>query len=272
MGALYYSFCKAVTLCGVCAFSCGIGAKEACPDKVRVAFPDFAAPPFLNGDGPEFQNPPGYFVDWTKQAMETSGCPIQLVLQRQPYRRSYAESKRDSVDFIGVAPYQSEREVLLQFPLFEDKPNTHLMFYRSQLSLWVRKDDNTIFWDGAKLIGPPGFKVGAPGGAGIEMIAKKNGWEVEYTLNGPNAVENLLNNRISVIGVTDLVVNGLPQIKRDAMRQLMPKVDDRFFYSAPTHLFYQKYPEFVQRFWLALCRASREEKALPEQRLLPRCS
>lgn len=248
-----------------------VSAKEPCPAKVRVVFFDFAVPPLFNGKGPQFDSPPGHLVEWVRRAVEQTSCAPPLERSRRPTKRAYQELAYDEVDFVALSAPSPERERQVAFPRFKGQVDRRMAFYVTQTSLWVRKGERNIHWDGKNLTGPPGFKVGVPPGTPMESTSRQRGWEVDVAVNGPNSLEKLLIGRVPVTLVADVTVYALPGEKEAQLERLEPTLDVSYYYSTPSHAFYAKYPEFVEQYWQALCKLSRTEAALPEQKRLPAC-
>lgn len=246
--------------------------KEACPESVRITFLDIAVPPLYNGSGIEFANPPGYLVDWVRAAVAQTGCPVQPELVRRPVKRAYQELEHGETDILATVPNTPERIAQGEFPRFKGEVDERMAYYVTGLSLWVRKAErHAVRWDGKALSGPAGFKVGVVQGSQAETIAQKLGWNLEGGINGPNIIEKLLAGRMAVAVAPDAVVAGLPDGQEDQLERLAPALTQTYVHSVANKGFYARYPEFMARYWSALCKASRAEKALPEQKRLQPC-
>lgn len=245
--------------------------KEACPESVRITFLDIAVPPMYNGSGIEFANPPGYLVDWVRSAVAQTGCPVQPELVRRPVKRAYQELEHGETDILATVPNTPDRIGQGEFPRFKGEVDERMAYYVTGLSLWARKGDNTVRWDGKTLSGPAGFKVGVVQGSQAETIAQKQGWNLEGGTNGPNIIEKLLAGRMALAVAPDAVVAGLPDDIEAQLERLTPALVQTYVHSVANKAFYARYPEFMARYWSALCKASRSEKALPEQKRLQAC-
>lgn len=271
MNALFFSSALTLLTCAGSAALAAGASKEACPDKVHITFLDIAVPPLYNGSGIEFANPPGYLVDWIRNAVAQTGCPVPVELVRRPVKRAYLELERGETNILATVPNTPERIAQGEFPRFKGEVDERMAYYVTGLSLWVRKSDAAVRWDGKTLAGPAGYKVGVVLGSQAEAIAQKYGWELEGGLNGPNVIEKLLAGRMAVAIAPDAVVAGMPDDKEDLLERLSPPLVQTYVHSVASKAFYAKYPEFMARYWSALCKASRAEKALPEQKRLQTC-
>jgi hypothetical protein len=264
-------FGRYIALCIAMGMGANIAAKEGCPNMVRVTFFDFAVPPLFNGTGTQFAKTPGYLVDWVQKAIAQTSCAPALELERRPIRRAYQEIEHNETDFLATVVQTPEREKIFAFPRVKGDIDRRATYLVTDTSLWVRKGEKTIHWDGQTLNGPKGFKVGVVQGTMMEALARKRGWEVDVAVNGPNSIEKLLMGRLPVTLVANLTVEALPDDQEALMERLGPPVDKSHYYSVPSHGFYAKYPEFVAQYWRALCQLARAETGMPEQRRLPAC-
>lgn len=260
-------------LIGVCigAASVSVVAKEACPDKVRITFPDVSIPPFYNGSGLNFEDPPGYLVEWVRKAVAQTDCKVNLELKRRPVKRGYQEIEYNETDILAMAGYTPERFAILAFPIQKSQIDKRISWYQTTSYLWVRKGDTSVKWDGHQLGGPAGFKVGVPIGTKLETIASQHGWAQEPGTTAMKTVDKLLAGRMPVALLPDVTVASLPDDIEAKLERLEPPVESIELYSPSSKSFYAQYPEFMDKFWLALCKVARAEKALPEQKRLPAC-
>ncbi len=260
--------CAAIALVTLCA-----GAAETCPEQVRVTFFDYDVAPIFNGAGVEFANPPGYLIEWSHKALAFTGCAATArVFTRRPVRRAYQELAHDETDIIANASVSTERLLQGVFPMWKGQVDTRMAYFQAPSSLWVRKDDVTIHWDGTTLRGPAGFKVGTPPGTPAETNARSQGWGTEPGgLGGSNVIDKLLAGRTSVALLSDVTVSALPETKKSLIRSLQPPVMQVYYYSLVNKRFYAKYPGFMAKYWQGLCRAARAQTELPVQKTLPSC-
>lgn len=247
-------------------------AAPPCPSVVRIAFPDYAIPPFFNGQGDAFDNPPGYLVEWVRQAMQRSACDSELVLTRRPTKRMYLEVEQDQVDIIALTIWGPEREPLLAFPRHKGAIDQRQAFYTSDASLWILKSNRSIHWDGKTLTGPPGFTVGSPAGSAQSSVARAHGWNVEEATTLPIVIEKLLLGRTAVALSTVGPVAALAPERQALLKRLSPAVTSTLYFSPSSHGFYAKYPEFTHRFWHELCVVARADKRVQREKPLPACS
>lgn len=240
-------------LCLVCP---AIQAKEGCPPLVRVSFLDYEVPPWFNGKGDGFPDPPGQVVVWVQQAIAQTSCPTKVRFLRRPVKRFYLELEQGMTDILAMASVTPERLDRVAFPMAHGALDTRMAYLVSSTSLWVRKGDKSVQWDGRTLRGPEGFKVGVSAGQGSEALARKQGWTVELALHGRNVIDKLLAGRCAVILLPDITVDAAPQGQRAQMVRLLPSVEQTPFFSPASRDFHARYPAFMAQYWRALCQIS----------------
>lgn len=255
----------------LCMLPAGAMAQEGCPEQVRVSFLDYDVPPWFNGAGAEFPDPPGHVVVWIQKAIAQTNCPTKLKLLRRPVKRFYLELEQGTTDIVAMSPATPERLASSAFPLRNGQIDTRLTYLSTETSLWVRKGDQAVQWDGHTLRGPEGFKVGVSSGQSSEALARKQGWGLELGVNGVNVIDKLLAGRSHVILLPDITVAASPSEKQVLMQRLLPSLEQTLFFSPANKQFHAHYPGFMARYWEALCQISRAEPALPMQKKLPAC-
>lgn len=226
---------------------------EKCPDQVRVTFPDLAVPPFINGKGLSFSDSPGVLVDWVREAVARTGCPATIHINRRPKMRAYVELDNGQVDIlIPVARGSGGRSSHLVFPS-DNCQNDQCMALRGlNFSLWVRKGDRSIQWNGKDLTGPARFRVGTAAGSVSQLIIVERGWLPEPARDSINSIEKLIAGRVAVILIADIVVHGIPEDRRLLIEKLKPGLETVNFYSGASRNFYARYPVFMKKYWEAL--------------------
>lgn len=263
--------CLAVGWSLVASQAFAVTASGSCPVRLRVAFPDFAVPPIFNGQGPDFPEPAGQLVDFFRRAMQLSGCDVPMDMVRRPMRRLYYEAERQAVDWISMASYTPERARAVVFPQHQGAVDTRLAVYVLEGHLYKRKEASNVLWDGHTLQLPPGGKVGVPAGTVYESLARQFGWDIDLANGGPQALEKLLAGRTPVVLISDATVWGLDDAKESRLEPLPGVVDTAFYFAAPSHAFFRRYPQFSRRIWQAMCQMARSEQIVPGQQRLMRC-
>ncbi len=246
-------------------------AKEACPEKVRVAFYNFAVSSLLNGNGDTFSDQPGLAPAWVHEAIKRSGCTPMVQTARLPQKRMNAEISENRVDLLALAAPTEERMRVAQFPMRDGLPDPRFAMAQTRMGFWVRRDKKSIQWDGKTLNGPPRFRVAVTRGSVAEEVLTTRGIAAETGGTGIQTTYMLLKRHVQVAALPELVVDGLPEDERSQLELLLPVLQDFSFYAAAGNAFYAQYLEFTQRFWRELCRVSHAEPTLPKQRLLPAC-
>jgi hypothetical protein len=228
---------------------------EACPAEVRVSFPNFPIPPLVLGSD-SIASPPGTLVSWTRSALKRSGCTPLIRLQRRPPNRQLAELEIGALDILPGFSFSTELPPSMVFPMRDGAINTALRVVTDQSSLYVRKDDAIVSWDGETLRGAR-LRVGTSTGGTMETaLARKHGWELEAAPTPHADLRKLLAGRIDAVLESDSLIE--PHLAGMAIRRLAPPVVVLHRYAPVRKGFQQQYPEFTERFWLELCKQSRK--------------
>ena len=244
----------------LCA-AAGGAAAQACPARVTVSFPNFPIPPLVLGSDSIVQ-PPGTLVSWTRNAFKRIGCAPVVSYVRRPPNRQLAELALGRIDILPGFAYSSELPAEMVFPMRGGDVNTALRVSSDFTSLYVRKDDTSVSWDG-EVLGGVRQRVGTSiGGTMEKALAKKRGWMLEAAPTPHADLRKLLAARIDVILESDSVVG--PLVEGMAVRKLTPPVVVLHRYVPVRKEFQELYPEFTERFWLEVCRQSRvDQPSLP---------
>lgn len=245
-------------LCLVCP---AVRAGGDCPPQVRVSFMDYEVAPWFYGKGDNFPDPPGDLVVWIQQAVAQTGCATAVRLLRRPVKRFHKELEQGETDFLALSSVTPERLAKEAFPMVRGAPDMRMAYLVSSTSLWVRKGDKSVQWDGHTLRGPVGFKVGVSAGQFSEALARKQGWPVEQALNGRNLIDKLLVGRDAAILLPDITVESAPGSQRAQLERLQPSLEQTHFFSPANRAFQARYPAFTARYWQALCQAAHAGKA-----------
>jgi len=191
-------------------------------------------------------------VDWVRQAVARTGCPTTIHINRRPKMRAYAELDNGQVDILIPVAAGSGSSSHLVFPSVKSQNDQRMALRGLNFSLWVRKDDRSIQWNGKDLTGPAGFRVGTAAGSIAQLIIVERGWLPEPARDSVNSIEKLIAGRVAVIAIADIVVQGIPADRRLLIERLKPGLQTVNFYSGASRNFYARYPEFVKSYWKAL--------------------
>ncbi len=231
-------------------------AAQDCPQQVRISFLDYEVAPWFNGSGDGFPEPPGQVVAWIQQALAQTQCPTKVQLLRRPVKRFHLELEQGMTDILAMSSVTPERLAREAFPLKNGALDTRMAYLVSGTSLWVRKGDKSVQWDGRALRGPEGFKVGVSAGQGSEALAREHGWPVELALNGRKVIDKLLAGRSAVILLPDITVEAAAASQQAQMDRLLPSLEQTPFFSPANRGFQARYPVFMARYWQALCQVA----------------
>jgi hypothetical protein len=227
-----------------------------CPSPLRIAFLDKAIPTLLEGDGSDFADPPGRFVEWTRAALRATGC--EAVLVRVPQRRLTLDTATDFNQITLNFAYTPERARQLVFPMRRATvPDMRLALSQTHLSLYARADRaDRVKWDGTTLR-PAGLKVGIVGGGVEEPLARAAGWTLDLALSHSGSLAKLRRGQVDVALLPALSLTLERLAEPPALVELSPKLMDIGFFAPVSPALHASHPQFVQRFWLALCQAAR---------------
>ena len=127
-------------------------------------------------------------------------------------------------------------------------------------------------WDGRSLQGLGAAVVGVPVGTVNEELARQQQWPIEAQGNGPQIIAKLLAGRFPVVLIPDGTVATQPDHVRAKLQRLGPPLTQTWYFSPASHAFQAAYPDFVQRYWVALCQIARADARYEPQRGLPACA
>lgn len=242
---------------------CSVAAASPnCPSALRIGIIDYELLPLVTATD-KGAPPQGRAVDWIRQAVGRSVCNPELKFERMPARRGRAELARGSIDIWSIALPDAELHDLGTLPMASGSPDAGLGFYRSIYSLYVIHDEQRIHWDGKQLSGPTGLRVGIPPISTLEALARQHGWLVDKSVDTPNTLSKLLNNRHLAAVLPDAAIAAQPAAVRQRLQQLAPPVLQLWYYSAASKAFAARYPDFMHSYWLELCRVGRSSEPLP---------
>lgn len=233
-------------------------ASEACPQPLRIAFLDKAIPGMLAGEGSQFSEPPGRFVEWARTALQKVGCTAELV--RLPQKRLISETSGDVTQITFYLAHTPERAAQLAFPLRSDgSPERRLALAETHLALFVRADRRQqVQWDGRHLL-PEGLRVGIVGGGVEEPLAKAAGWTLDRALSHASSITKLRVGRVDVAVLPALSFSAESLAAPPALLELEPPLQRIAFYAPVSPNLMTQHPKFVRRFWVAVCEAARAQ-------------
>lgn len=245
----------------------------ACPERLRIAFPEGSAEPFMRGQGEEFSHPPGLLVDWVRQALRGLGCLERAEMLRLPVRRLRAAIEAGQIDLVAGVGDGGPIAALLTLPPREGRRGEFdYSLGTVEYMLYARRSSG-VAWDGQTLSGlGPELRVGVTAGARTEALAAERGWPSESAPSHESAWLKLVAGRTPV-----LLVHGY--FAEDRLRQdprqgrqverLLPAVERRHLYVGLAPALARSSPAFAQRFWRAVCQASASSKSDGACRLPP---
>lgn len=228
----------------------------ACPHPLRIAFLDKTIPGMLAGEGSQFSDPPGRFVEWTDQALARLGCKAEKV--RVPQRRLISDTAADATQVTLYLAHTAERAAQLSFPQRADgSPDRRLALAETHLALFVRADrKEQVHWDG-RTLSPTGLTVGIVGGGVEEPMAKAAGWTLDRALSHAGSIAKLRLGRVDVAVLPALSFSPEALSQSPALVALEPPLHRIAFFAPVSPALMARHPQFVRRFWIALCEAAK---------------
>lgn len=237
----------------------------ACPERLRIAFPDSSAEPFMRGQGEDFVRPPGLLVDWVRQALRELGCLERAEMLRLPVRRLRAQIEAGQVDAVAGAGEGGPIAALFTLPPVEGwRREVDYSVGHVEYAFYARRGSG-LRWDGQALAGLPGdARVGVTSGTRPEALARERGWPVEAAPTHESALLKLVAGRTALLLVHGYFVD--ERLRRDPVlarqiERLGPAVERRRLYVGVAPALAQAHPVLVRRLWRAVCRASAADAA-----------
>ena len=254
----------------------GAARAETCPERLRIAFPDAPAEPFLRGQGDDFAKPPGLLVDWVRAALREIGCLERAELLRLPARRVRAMIEAGQLDLVAGVGEGGPIAALLTLPPHTgprrefDYSLGHVeyAFYSRRKSVGTSNGG----WDGQQLALAPDARLGVTAGSRAELIAQERGWALDAAPSHESALQKLLAGRTPLLLVHSFYVD--ERLRQDAalsqqVVKLGPIVERRRLHVGALPVFARTENAFVTRMWRELCRQSANAKAEGACRLPP---
>lgn len=235
-----------------------------CPADLRIGFNDSHAPPMLIGAGQTFARPdPGWLVRLARRALDQIGCSAQWV--RLPTRRLEAELEAGTVGVAMLFGATDERLRHLAFPLdAAGRPNERLALVISQLSLVAPSQQvKELQWDGQRVA--PGKRIGVVRGTAQDQIGQLLGLPLEPISGFSASISMLRAGRFDALLLNPelLDTSTTAAAQGDPLVVLQPPVRRLAYFAAGSLRLQRQRPDFLPRYWQALCRAIRSEARAP---------
>lgn len=246
---------------------------DDCPERLRIAFPDGPAEPFMRGQGEDFSRPPGLLVDWMRNALRQLGCLERAEMLRLPVRRLRAMIEAGQIDIVAGVGEGGPIAALLALPPREGRRGEFdYSLGMVEYVLYARRGSG-LTWDGQALAGLPATaRVGVTAGTRTELLAMERGWPVEVAPSHESALLKLAAGRTPLLLMHSYFADD--RLRRDAqlarqIERLSPAVERRHLFVGVAPALAQAAKGFSARLWRALCKESAAMKADGACRLPP---
>lgn len=246
---------------------------ETCPARLRIAFPDAPAEPFLRGQGDAFASPPGLLVDWVRAALREMGCLEAAELQRLPSRRVRAMVESGQLDLVAGVGEGGPIAVLLTLPPpAGSRREFDLSLGHIDYALYVRRALGAPGNATESPVLPPQARVGVTAGSRAEMLAQERGWPAEPAPSHESALQKLLAGRTPLLLVHSYYLEG--RLRQEPalagqVERFGPVVERRRLHVGAVPAFARSESPFVTRLWRELCKQSAAAKSDGACRLPP---
>jgi hypothetical protein len=242
-----------------------------CPQRLRIVFPDSPADPFMRGQGETFAPTPGLLVDWTRAALAQLGCGTRAELLRLPQRRIRAMLDQGQIDFVAGVGEAGPVAALLVLPPRDPRRSFDLSLGQIEYSLYALRTAAPR-GNGQQLELAASDRVGVAQGTRGEALAAERGWPTDAAPSHESALQKLIAGRTRFLLDHSYFVD--ERLRSDpaavaAIVKIDPPVDRRKLYVGAAAAVAAASPEFVDRFWVELCRQSRGKHSVAECRLSP---
>lgn len=251
----------------VCAAALALAAVAAqagrCPERLRIAFPDSPAEPFIRGPGPGFEQPrPGLLVDWTRAALKRLGCLEGAQMLRLPARRVRALIEVGEIDLVAGVARGGPVAALLALPPVQPD-GSDLSLGRIDYVLYIRRGllaREATAASGVSDLPPLGDpRVGVMAGGRAEALARERGWPVDLAPTHESSLQKLRAGRTPLLLVHQHFLEERlrrePELARQIERFGPVQESLRLQVGALPELA-RRQPDFVAALWRELCRQS----------------
>lgn len=251
------------TLLGALLLAACLPALAApCPQGLRIGLSDVGLPPMLNGNGPRFEEPPGWSVQALRDTLQRLGCTADMV--RLPGRRLLRGLETGDLDFVLFFGPTAERLRSMRFPVdAAGRPDAAWAPLLGHMALYGLVDSPALkAWDGGTLAS--GVRVGVVAGSTQEALARARGWTVEPASSYETSVLALRARRFELLMSVREALPPAQLSGDDALVELVPLVARLPYFAPASRSIESRHPRFVTEFWREFCHATR--RLAPEAR------
>lgn len=233
-----------------------------CPARLRVAFGESPAEPFLRGQGADFAAQPGLLVTWTRGALKRLGCLDRAEFVRLPSRRVKALVESGDLDLVaGVARGGPVAALLALPPVTGARGEFDLSLGRVDYVLYARRGLLTNGDGNASALPvlPDGARIGAMAGGRAEALARERGWPVDPAPSHESSLQKLRAGRTPLLLThSHLLDERLRSDKQLAseIERFGPVIETLRLQVGVLPALAQREPAFAEALWRELCRES----------------
>ncbi len=255
---------KRSIVCALAAFvlsAAGAARADNCPARLRVAFGDTPAEPFVRGQGASFATTPGLLVTWTRTALQRLGCLERAEFVRLPSRRVKALIESGEVDLVGGVARGGPVAALLTLPApTGPRGEFDLSLGRVDFVLYARRGLLTAgVASGPAQVLPSGARVGALAGGRAEVLARERGWPVDPAPSHESSLQKLRAGRTPLLLTHSHFLEGRLASDRHLAREIErfgPAIETLRLQVGALPALAQREPAFLEALWRELCRES----------------
>ncbi|STQ91018.1 substrate-binding periplasmic protein [Iodobacter fluviatilis] len=182
---------------------------------------------------------------------------IKLQMRPLPWVRCLHELKNNHVDGAFKLSFSTDRLVLGQYPMLEDKPNIAQRLHSDSYSLYKIKG-SAVNWNGEKISHLNGGVIGAQTGFTIITQLKELGVPVDDQSRSAEVnFKKLIAGRLAAVALHTNEGDMELSLKADfskRIERIMPPLIEKNYYLVLSHDFYKNNTSLSQQIWLTLAK------------------
>lgn len=219
------------------------------PEKILLGHEDKNAYPWVF---PVENGYEGLDIELLKIMSEEIGVTIEFVAY--PWIRCLEEMRRGNVDGVFASSFRQERMAMGRYPMNDDKLDTKRMIHTSGYSLYIRKGSDVSF-DGQNFYNLNG-ELGVQRAFSIIPELNKFNIPLDDGTADPIAILlKLMTNRIDAAAIQTARGDNVLETNKRLRESITtfetnkPPFEPKPYFVMFSHQFYDKYPDFAEKFW-----------------------